>query len=305
MRFGGHETFPVREGWLAKALRILDKSPEQLVDEYAEDYLGVGRNMAKSIRHWVVATGLAESTGSRRTKDLRLELTELGELIHEKDPHFLDPMTWWFLHINLVNSPQHAKSWHWFFNNWNHKRFERAVCVEGLRRFLLLDGKRQPSPRTLDRDLGCLLATYARRVPPDRTDPEDASECPFQELGLISHYKGSGYYVVHSERKHVDWPVFGYCVSRALEETGADEDRPRNVELPLTELERLPGGPGRCFQVGAEIMFDMLNQFEAGRGGDNLSIHGLAGERIVRVASLSPVQWARIGYELTEATTYA
>ena len=59
MRFGGHETFAIREGWLHKGLRLLRDHPERLVAEEAADWLGVGRNMAKAIRHWLVATGLA------------------------------------------------------------------------------------------------------------------------------------------------------------------------------------------------------------------------------------------------------
>ena len=57
MRFGGHETFTIREGWLHKGVKLLMENPEQLIDENACDFLGVGRNMAKSIRHWLVATG--------------------------------------------------------------------------------------------------------------------------------------------------------------------------------------------------------------------------------------------------------
>jgi hypothetical protein len=62
MRFGGHETFAIREGWLHRGLRLLVEEPGQLLDEYAADWLGVGRNMAKSIRYWLAATGLADTT---------------------------------------------------------------------------------------------------------------------------------------------------------------------------------------------------------------------------------------------------
>lgn len=57
MKFGGHETFPVREGWLHKGLKLVVEEPEKLVDEHVADWLGVGRNMAKSIRYWLQATG--------------------------------------------------------------------------------------------------------------------------------------------------------------------------------------------------------------------------------------------------------
>ena len=60
MKFGGHETFPVREGWLHKGLKLVVEDPEKLIDEHVADWLGVGRNMAKSIRYWLQATGLCE-----------------------------------------------------------------------------------------------------------------------------------------------------------------------------------------------------------------------------------------------------
>ena len=62
MRFGGHESFAVREGWLSRGLELLANQPELLVDQHAEDHLGVGRNMAKAIRHWLVAAGLASAS---------------------------------------------------------------------------------------------------------------------------------------------------------------------------------------------------------------------------------------------------
>jgi hypothetical protein len=50
MRFGGHQTFSIREGWLFKGMRLLEGEPELFGSEYLQDYLGVGKNMAKAIR---------------------------------------------------------------------------------------------------------------------------------------------------------------------------------------------------------------------------------------------------------------
>ena len=66
MRFSGHETFPVRDGWLHKGLKLLIDAPDVLHDKYAADHLGVGNNMAKSIRHWLLATGLAKPDTDKR-----------------------------------------------------------------------------------------------------------------------------------------------------------------------------------------------------------------------------------------------
>ena len=97
-------------GWLAKGLRLLRDDATAFDDPYVADQLGVGRNMAKSIEHWLLATGLAEKPErrGRRPGQPRLMVTEFGETISQHDPWFLDPGTWWFLHINLVRTPAHA-----------------------------------------------------------------------------------------------------------------------------------------------------------------------------------------------------
>ena len=299
MRFGGHETFPVREGWLSRGLRLLQDDPELLVAEYAEDHLGVGRNMAKSIRHWLVATGLADKTGTGRGQTPAFGLTWFGELVLEQDPHLLDKATWWMLHINLVNSKQHAASWHWFFNHWNHRRFEKAVCVENLRRHLQMTSNRQPSPRTLERDLGCLLASYSRKVPQERADPEDASECPFQELGLMHHFLGSGFYSVLGAGVDLPPAILGYSVARALVGSRWETD-----EFSLTELEQMPGGPGRCLGLDAESLYDSIIRATEQAGKDLFKVKGLAGQRIVQFEGFGKEYGQKAIVEIWALTAY-
>ena len=59
MRYGGHETFTIREGWLSKALTLLQDEPKVFFDKVElANALGVGVNMGKSIEHWLLATKL-------------------------------------------------------------------------------------------------------------------------------------------------------------------------------------------------------------------------------------------------------
>ena len=51
MRFGGHQTFAIREGWLYKGLRLAIEDPDRLGEPDLADWMGVGKNMAKSIHH--------------------------------------------------------------------------------------------------------------------------------------------------------------------------------------------------------------------------------------------------------------
>jgi hypothetical protein len=291
MRFGGHETFHIREGWLHKGLKLLVEQPALLVDEYAADWLGVGKNMAKSIRHWLVATELARRGVG---KDARLEPTELGRLVWERDPYFTEPGTWWALHVNLVHSEDHAAAWGWFFNRFRLNRFDRAACRESLMRHLEAAGGRMPSPNTVDRDLSCLLAGYARRIPPERTDPEEATDCPFLELGLLSYFRGSDYYQLHQGVKELPAALVGYALAKAF------PDPPRGaryLEVPLQDAANEPNGPGSVFALTSESLFDLLTRLESANGNGEVTLAGLAGNRVIRTPVRSPLGWLERYYE--------
>lgn len=291
MRFSGHETFPVREGWLHKGLALLLDRPDRLIDEHAADWLGVGRNMARSIRHWLQVTGLAERVGGLRSGSLAV--TDLGRLVYRSDPYFMEPGTWWALHVNIVNNPTEATSWAWFFNRFAIRRFDRAVCVEALRRHLRLHSKRVPSLNTLDRDLGCLLLTYGREIPSRPSDPEDAYDSPFRELGLLSHFRASGYYELDLGVKRIPDELLGYSLARAND---AETASGKSLEVPIQLAAAQAGGPGRAFCLTAEMLFEQIvGAGNAGPDGE-FELVGLAGERIIRVPARAPSGWLKKYY---------
>lgn len=303
MRFSGHETFPVREGWLHKGMKLVVNDPERFLDEEVADYLGVGRNMAKSIRHWLLVTGLAEVEvrGSQARLAL-LQPTELGNLVWDHDPYFLDAGTWWILHANLVNNFNAVTSWSWFFNNFNHERFDRAVCLESLRRFVATSQKRVPSTSTLSRDLGCMLLSYARSIPASRDDPEDGSDCPFRELGLLSYYQTSGYFHTHYTAKRIPPSIFGYVMSIAFPDNVRQSKS--TADIKLQDVVRKPGGPGRVFCLNGETLFETVSRIEE-HADQLLQIAGMAGDRTVRLRCMLPDEWVRLFYEMSEEPAHA
>jgi len=299
MRFGGHETFPIREGWLYKGLHLLKTEPSKISGDEAADWLGVGRNMAKSIRHWLVVTKLARPSG-RIGKTLRhpLELTDLGELVWSRDPYFESIGTWWALHINLASDRDHAVVWRWFFNVFSGARFERSVCLEAAERYLDRTGVRMPSRLTLERDVACLLASYARTIPEERGDPEDNLVCPFTELGLMTYFKGTGAYEVHRGMRPLPPELLGYSLARAL----GSHDEGRHSDLPLNELWGLENGPARVFSLSNEAFFEAVLDAVALGELDDLKVVGLAGERVLRVTHRPALNWLRAYYESANQT---
>ncbi len=298
MRFGGHQTFSIREGWLYKGLRLAVEDPERLGAPDLQDWMGVGKNMAKAIHHWLLATGLAEKDTEHGTKTRILRPTELGRLVWNRDRYFLLPGTWWAIHTQLIHRPEHAYSWHWFFNHFSATRFERPVAAEALRRHLASNGQRMPSTRTLDRDMNCLLRSYAVSVPREQSDPEDALDCPLSELGLLIHSRQSGFYHLNRDLKPIPFHLFGYAIALAKERYGTGAAGPA-LDLSLTDMTHGPSAPGRVFSLTAEANYELVANYEAQR---LLRLDGQVGERIARIDGYRSSEWLGRYYDTAAPT---
>lgn len=296
MRFGGHQTFAIRDGWLFKGLRLVIEDPARLSDPDLADWLGVGRNMAKAIHHWLIATGLAEKDLSCGARTRVLRPTDLGWLVWRRDRYFLLPGTWWAIHVSLINCPEQAYSWSWFFNRFGSTRFERPVCVEALRRHLASVGSRMPARRTLERDVGCLLSSYSVSVPGRTGDPEDAMDCPLSELALLIHSRQTGFYHLNRGPKPIPYEVFGYAFASGQEFNGAGGSG-KSLDRSLVELTHGLNAPGRIFSLTAEALYELISDYES---NGLVGLDGSAGERVLRIDRHSGLEWMDGYYDSVE-----
>jgi len=291
MRFGGHETFHIREGWLYKGLSLLKEAAQNLNTVEAADLMGVGGNMAKSIHHWMLAMGLASNNNGGSAK---LSLSPLGELIQEYDPYCTSVSTWWALHINLVSNPNYAASWDWFFNLSGQNRFEKGVALEQFKRFLKRDSNyRVPANKTLDRDLSFLLHSYGRAIPTESHDPEDSRECPFRELGLLTFFRESGFYKIQFTEKPIPPEILGYALSRRF----PDQDgRDGSVSVSVNDASNTSNSPGKVFCLRAESVFELALKAQIVLPKGWLNVTGLAGTRYINFRAWPAEQWLGEAY---------
>ena len=297
-RFGGHQTFYVRDGWLYKGLELLLKDPDLLTSDTAFDHLGVGKNMAKSIEHWLLATGIAErgpSVKGRRTTPLGP--TDLARLIWENDKYLSHPETWWLLHTNLLHARDFAETWYWFFNEYNADRFDREACIRKLVAHATNDlPGNTPSAKTLERDFSCLANTYATEVPGRNLDPEDDIACPFRDLDLVVHYRESGNLAVQRRRRSIDPSVFMYALERCLAAADSvfDEDSgATTTDIRFFDLSRLPNNPMRVFLLTTDDFFESLVDLERDHPQLGVRVVGLAGDRQIGIERRPNIEWAR------------
>ena len=193
--FSGHETFPMRYGWLKKVydacLNIEKRKTKTIIkDLFNNDEaiitLGVGKNMVASMRHWSIYTSLLDFD-----KNKNLVINNFArEIFNDNglDPWLENYATLWFIHWNLSTKRQtnnHLYTYLWFFNYWNGNTFDRDVLSSKIIESLKLFDLKMPSASTLKRDIDCFLGMYSTRNNKNKTSEENI-ESPLTELELIS-----------------------------------------------------------------------------------------------------------------------
>lgn len=284
--YGAHATFPVRYGWLPKGIERLTRQGGFSTSTEAADELGLGSKMVESLGFWLKAMGLSEE-GKPGGRDRHASV--LAELVARHDRFCELPGTWWFLHLSLATAP--GTVWHWFFNDYSERIFDRVACIDAFLEHTRSKAVRPATPAMAQKDVACLLAAYAARPGVDWVDPDDPGACPLRELGLILRHD----MVSRFERSR---SVSGVPVEVLLASAAGLGQRTGQQSHSLRELATLPHGPGRVLCTGLDLLEEMVET--AARSSVHASLETLAGERRLVVAARPATEWlgdlyARVG----------
>ena len=194
MKFRGHETFPIRKGWLNKGIKNIIANPSVFVSKESNpmDILGIGANMVKAMRYWLQATAQTSepSSGKRDQKT-----TDIGRLIFDNDPYFEEIGSLWIVHYGLATNIELATSWYIFFNEFDAVEFTEDDFYRRVRKYVtMLDPEKIPASRTVSDDFKCIINTYFSKAKLSNSEinPEDNTSCPLTDLGLIDYVATSG-----------------------------------------------------------------------------------------------------------------
>ena len=179
-RLKGHESFYLREGWLTKGLRAVQEDSRVFFTNGGADALGVGTNMAKSIRYWLKTAGLIKDSVKSGA-----ELTEIGQIIFDNDLYIEDVFTLWIIHLNIVLNYAAATSWSVFFNDFDLSSFRRDEMSDLMKRLLTeTTGDTKLPDRSIRDDCTAIISMYSNSRE-ENADPEDKKVSPFANLGLL------------------------------------------------------------------------------------------------------------------------
>ena len=256
-QFSGHETFPLRYGWLKKAYDRVEETENQTEnraacwDNDAIARFGVGKNMVAAMRHWAKAAQIIEepSVYTVRTSELGRMLFSSGGL----DPYMEHPATLWLVHWQLVARAEKT-TWFWAFSHYPAISFERDKFEKLLERFGKDRGWSPVASKTIKNDIACFIRTYVARQPSSKTGHDDALESPLTELGLIKAVgKKDGFRFVRGPKTTLGNGVFTYALIDFWSRYA-----PNTSTLSFEAVAHAPGGPGRVFLFDENDVADRL-----------------------------------------------
>ena len=254
-QFSGHETFPLRYGWLKKvhdAVReneTATSGQNVFLSDNAIARFGVGKNMVSSMRHWAHAVDVIEESSALP------QTTELGRKIFDDnglDPYLENTASLWLLHWQLA-SRQRKTTWYWAFNHFSSASFERQHIIAGLTRLAKDKNWNQAAEITLKNDVACFLRTYVVQRTP--TPSEDSIESPLAELGLIkATEKRDSFRFVRGPKPTLGMGVFTYALLDFWQHTSSA------ATLSFEAVTYAPGSPGRVFLLDEDDITDRLTK---------------------------------------------
>ncbi|MGV2839072.1 DUF4007 family protein [Vibrio cyclitrophicus] len=258
LKFTGHDTFPLRYGWLFKAVNLLYKNDniEKSSDENAREAiveLGVGRNMVNAIRYWAEATGVL-ATRSVSGRNVQ-EITPFGRFLFQKsagpdsgvDEFLEDIGSIWLVHFYLNFNDDALTSYRYFFNYCNFQAFEKSKLVDEVyMSSATLAGVDPGKKSTVKKDVDCFLHTYTKKSRSSKSINEDHFSSPLSELGLIREVSAGFLVSELAERRSLPTKIFSYALCKFIQRETKDSNA---NSIDFDSLLSKPGSPGRIFRM--------------------------------------------------------
>ncbi len=201
--FSGHESFFCKPLWLKKGYDALlagvdFSSPEAVCT------LGVGKNMVSSIRYWLKAFGIIES--SIPSSWASAIFADYG-----MDPFLEDEGTLWLLHYFLVTK-RVASLYHLVFLDFQRekKEFDRDQLQSFIYRKCLDPGQKNVyNENTVRKDINVFLHSY---LAPEKAKSNEDYLALFQDLGILRQTSGDRFSFSELDESHLPADILLYAM---------------------------------------------------------------------------------------------
>ncbi|WP_342548092.1 DUF4007 family protein [Paenibacillus sp. FSL P2-0089] len=252
MKFGHHQSFYLRVNWLAKAFKMCDEDSRFFYSDLGFERIGLGKNMVKALRYWVVATTVMQEVKDNELGPVHA-LTPFGEIVKANDRFIRLPLTSTALHCLLASNREQATTWYWFFNEYGNRSSTNEALLHDLEEWVKHHHHRAVSLTTLKRDLDCLKLMYTAQARVE-DDPEEVVASPLSALNLLHNTREQ--FVKRSPGlTEMDLDGLYFNLLHYCEE--------RNVNsVTLEELLVQPGLWGKLFHLSSNQILEVLDRLQ-------------------------------------------
>jgi hypothetical protein len=293
--FGRHESFPLRYPWLTRGFQEFSKDTAVFEADDATTRLGVGKNMVRAIKFWLVASKILEPVTR-----YSFQPSKLGTAIFSDDgwdPYLEDDATIWLIHWLLSTSPEQATVNYWFFNRFHKTLFSSTEPQSAFVDFCNEHVATRFATTTVKRDVAVLLRMYSKTPTTNRTPAEETLDSPLSALGLLSFDRASKSYIsTLSRRDDLPLEVVGFALTQLFD---ALESKSLPVERLMYTRERFPalGSVFRLTESGLIAHLERLVQIFP----DSWALRETAGlHQLFRLEKTSATAILRKRYERDE-----
>lgn len=220
-RFSGHDTFHCKEQWILKGLQLIDKqgSVDIFKKNEAIPLLGVGKNMVRSIHHWLRAFGVLSKENNIS------EFANLLFIAEKLDPYLENDGSLWFMQYYLCKT-NHSSIFQLIFSSYFSDKatldFSEYQILNYVNRLLKDGDQKEVAEKTLNSDFKVFVRTYVTPVKNEKT-VEDDFNAPLLSLNLVSETGRKNtanqtvYRLNRGVQESISSEVFAYCLLNEFE----------------------------------------------------------------------------------------
>tara|TARA_Y100000780_G_scaffold232173_1_gene261320 strand:- start:17779 stop:18732 length:954 start_codon:yes stop_codon:yes gene_type:complete len=259
-RFSGHETFPLRYGWLNKSVNFMICNENFRISnnsdvEKAIVQLGVGKNMVSAIRYWSESCGIIEVDKGISSQNLSgignyLFTTNTNSAAYgetAKDPYLEKRGTVWLVHFLLNFNEHELTAYRYFFNLSSLQQFDKDKLVQDVESDANRLCAKEVKVGSIKKDVDCFLHTYCSKSSASKKTAKTISEehfsSPLSELKLIADLGKNHYVALFEERPDLPTEIFVYGLLRFITQTR------KSMTASFDSLLADQNSPGKIFRL--------------------------------------------------------
>jgi len=255
-KFTGHDTFPLRYGWLYKAVNHLNSGGKLQTSKEEETQqaiieLGVGKNMVNAIRYWADSAGLLKY--NKEQNIVNYSSSDSGNYLFNeetgKDPYLEHIGSIWLIHFWLCFNQNEMTAYRYFFNIFNGEYFEKQILLAHMSTDIkkLTSGDISLNESTIQKDIDTFLNSYSKKLKHNsKAADEEQFNSPLSELNLIQD-NGKNYYLSDlNEKEELPIEVFIYALLKFVQKE-SKVSKVAKVNFKSLLLDSY--SPGRIFRL--------------------------------------------------------